>query len=62
MTYIPIAGGKGVNMDEMIHLGMPVPAGFIVTTTVFERLIQFHNIGGKIKMMLEVVMLGILIC
>ncbi len=50
---IPIAGGKGANMGEMIRIGMPVPSGFIVTTAAFERLIQIHNIGDKIKMMLE---------
>lgn len=51
---IPIAGGKGANMGEMIRIGMPVPSGFIVTTAAFDRLIQFHNVSDKIKMMLDV--------
>ena len=51
---IPIAGGKGANMGEMIRIGLPVPSGFVITTAAFERLIQFHNISDKIKMMLEV--------
>src|SRR5487761_2254327 len=50
---ISIAGGKGANMGEMIRIGMPVPSGFIVTTTAFERLMQIHDIGDKIKTMLE---------
>ncbi|MDE1769197.1 MAG: phosphoenolpyruvate synthase [Thaumarchaeota archaeon] len=50
---IPIAGGKGANIGEMIHIGMPVPSGFIVTTAAFERLVHIHNIEDKIKMMLE---------
>ena len=50
---IAIAGGKGANMGEMIRIGMPVPSGFVITTTAFERLIQIHDIGDKIKMMLE---------
>src|SRR5574340_1351710 len=51
---IPIAGGKGANMGEMVRMGMPVPSGFIVTTAAFERLIQIHNVSDKIKMMLDV--------
>jgi pyruvate,water dikinase len=50
---IPVAGGKGANIGEMIRIGMPVPSGFIVTTAAFERLMQIHNIGDKIKIMLE---------
>lgn len=50
---IPIAGGKGANMGEMIRIGMPVPPGFVITTAAFERLIQFHNVSDKIKMMLD---------
>ncbi|MFZ0843505.1 MAG: phosphoenolpyruvate synthase, partial [Nitrosotalea sp.] len=44
----------GANMGEMIRIGLPVPSGFVITTAAFERLIQFHNISDKIKMMLEV--------
>jgi pyruvate,water dikinase len=51
---IPIAGGKGANMGEMIRIGLPVPSGFVITTAAFERLIQFHSVSDKIKMMLEV--------
>jgi len=29
-----LLGGKGANLAEMIHLGMPVPAGFTITTEV----------------------------
>ncbi len=29
---IPIAGGKGANMGEMIRIGLPVPSGFVITT------------------------------
>ncbi|MDE1813529.1 MAG: phosphoenolpyruvate synthase [Thaumarchaeota archaeon] len=50
---ISIAGGKGANMGEMIRIGMPVPSGFIVTTAAFERLMQIHDTGDKIKTMLE---------
>ena len=29
-----LRGGKGANLAEMVALGLPVPAGFTVTTTV----------------------------
>ncbi len=52
---IAIVGGKGANMGEMIHIGMPVPPGFIVTTAAFEKLIQIHGIRDKIKAMLDTI-------
>lgn len=52
---VAIAGGKGANMGEMIRIGMPVPSGFIVTTAAFDKLIQIHDIGEKIKAMLDAV-------
>jgi pyruvate,orthophosphate dikinase len=33
-TMKPLLGGKGANLAEMIRLGLPVPAGFIITTEV----------------------------
>jgi pyruvate,orthophosphate dikinase len=29
-----LLGGKGANLAEMIHLGIPVPPGFTITTEV----------------------------
>lgn len=50
---IPIAGGKGANIGEMIHIGMHVPSGFVVITTAFNRLMEINNTGNKIKTMLS---------
>ena len=33
---LPAAGGKAVNLGELIRAGFPVPAGFCVTTTAYE--------------------------
>ena len=41
---IKIAGGKGANIGEMIKFGIPVPSGFIVTTSSFDHLIQINNL------------------
>jgi pyruvate, orthophosphate dikinase len=29
-----LLGGKGANLAEMTHIGLPVPAGFTITTEV----------------------------
>ena len=30
----PLLGGKGANLHEMTRIGLPVPAGFTITTEV----------------------------
>src|SRR3972149_2729142 len=30
----PLLGGKGANLAEMVNIGLPVPAGFTITTEV----------------------------
>jgi len=46
---IKIAGGKGANLGQMIKFGIPVPSGFIVTTSSFDYLIQTNNLGNQIE-------------
>ena len=33
-TMKPLLGGKGANLAEMTNIGLPVPAGFTITTEV----------------------------
>ena len=33
-TQKPLLGGKGANLAEMSRIGLPVPAGFTITTEV----------------------------
>ncbi|NMA04776.1 MAG: pyruvate, phosphate dikinase [Acholeplasmataceae bacterium] len=40
-----LLGGKGANLAEMIHLGLPVPFGFTVTTEACSR---YYEEGKKI--------------
>jgi len=35
-TALPIAGGKAANLGELTRAGLPVPAGFCVTTAAYE--------------------------
>ena len=39
-----ILGGKGANLAEMTNLGVPVPAGFTITTKVCS---EYYRSGGK---------------
>lgn len=50
---IKIAGGKGANLGQMIKFGIPVPSGFIVTTSSFDYLIQTNNIGNQIEQIIK---------
>jgi pyruvate, water dikinase len=36
----PAAGGKGAGLGELHRAGLPVPAGFVVTTQAFERALR----------------------
>ena len=35
-----LAGGKGASLGEMIQAGMPVPDGFVLLSTAFNRFIE----------------------
>ncbi|MGH8572613.1 MAG: PEP/pyruvate-binding domain-containing protein, partial [Gammaproteobacteria bacterium] len=32
---LPVVGGKAANLGELVRTGLPVPAGFCVTTGAF---------------------------
>jgi len=41
-----LLGGKGANLAEMVSLGIPVPAGFTIST---EACTEFNAAGGKLS-------------
>ena len=41
-------GGKGANLGEMLRIGIPVPAGFVVTTAAFDLLVTSHNLEERV--------------
>ena len=45
-TMRELLGGKGANLAEMTHIGLPVPQGFTVTT---EACTQYYEDGRKIN-------------
>ncbi len=43
-TMKPLLGGKGANLAEMTHIGLPVPPGFTITTEVCT---EYHELGKE---------------
>ncbi len=45
---VDIAGGKGASLGEMVNAGIPVPPGFVVLASAFDRFIEETNLKSKI--------------
>jgi pyruvate,water dikinase len=48
-----LVGGKGANLGEMVRMGLPVPAGFIISTKAFDKLLETNELGNQIQKILE---------
>jgi len=48
-----VAGGKGTNLGIMFNLGLPVPAGFVVTAQTYAEFIEKTGIQEKIMSLLN---------
>ena len=44
---IPIVGGKGASLGEMINAELPVPRGFVVTAQAFREFIETTGIMDR---------------
>ena len=51
---LPQAGGKGANLGEMYNIGIPVPNGFVVTSSAYFQFIEENHLDQKIKDVLKV--------
>ncbi len=47
-TDIPLVGGKGANLGEMVNEAFPVPTGFVVTAQAYFRYIKEKGIQEEI--------------
>ena len=47
------AGGKGANLGELLRLGLPVPAGFVVTTAAYAALMAETGLGAELERLLK---------
>ena len=45
---VPVVGGKGANLGELISAGIPVPNGFIVTAQAYFDFLSGTSIKAKI--------------
>ncbi|EKD52823.1 MAG: hypothetical protein ACD_61C00227G0001 [uncultured bacterium] len=46
---IPLVGGKGANLGEMYHFGIPVPNGFVVTAAAYKYVIDQNALQPVIR-------------
>ncbi len=47
------AGGKGANLGDLVQAGLPVPPGFVITSSAYRYLIEKAGLGDRIKEMLQ---------
>jgi pyruvate,water dikinase len=45
---IPLVGGKGANLGEMIGIGLPVPPAFVVSAPAFHRFLAEAGVADKV--------------
>ncbi|ADD44698.1 PEP/pyruvate-binding domain-containing protein [Stackebrandtia nassauensis] len=46
---LPIAGGKGANLGELLAAGVPVPGGFVVTTEAYLKAVRDSDVREDIE-------------
>lgn len=46
---VPLAGGKGANLGELVRAGLPVPPGFVITAPAYCALVETAGLVDKIN-------------
>jgi pyruvate,water dikinase len=52
---VPLVGGKGANLGEIVNAGFPVPNGYVITANAYYDFIRENNLNIKIKHLLSTV-------
>lgn len=52
---VSVAGGKGASLGEMTKAGIPVPTGFVVLVSAFERFLEEADVNVEIDSILHAV-------
>jgi len=52
-TNVDIAGGKGASLGEMINSNIPVPNGFVVLSSAFDRFLEETDLNVEIEARLK---------
>lgn len=50
---VEIAGGKGASLGEMTQAGIPVPPGFVVLSTAFEKFLEQTDLNIEVDSILD---------
>jgi pyruvate, water dikinase len=50
---IPLVGGKGANLGEMINAGFPIPLGFCLTSEAYRYMIRHNDLEKEIKIIID---------
>lgn len=49
---VPLAGGKGANLGDMVRAGLPVPPGFVITAPAYRQVVQHADLENRIGALL----------
>jgi phosphoenolpyruvate synthase/pyruvate phosphate dikinase len=52
---VNIAGGKGVSLGEMMQAGIPVPPGFVILVSAYERFLGENNLNRELDTILHAI-------
>jgi len=52
-SNVAIAGGKGASLGEMMQAGIPVPNGFVILSTTFDRFIEETDLNVELDAILD---------
>lgn len=47
-SSLPVAGGKGANLGELVRAHLPVPPGFVIPTGVYHAFVDGNQLGAQI--------------
>ncbi|HEX4715092.1 MAG TPA: PEP/pyruvate-binding domain-containing protein, partial [Ktedonobacteraceae bacterium] len=50
-----MVGGKALNLSKLISAGLPVPSGFLVLTTAYERFVAANHLQREIERLVQTV-------
>jgi pyruvate, water dikinase len=50
---VELAGGKGANLGELFNHGIPVPDGFVILSSCYERFLEIAGLNARIAAVLE---------
>jgi len=50
---VPVAGGKGANLGDMVQAGLPVPPGFVIPSAAYRKMFTSSGLDETIRKILS---------